>query len=352
MSSVGASNASDIGLIVQGTLIFLSALVAVAGYVVQSHIRAREQRRQLDLDHKDFLRKQRLELLRNKLRTFIGPANGLMNALWNAVWKLCFNAKSLASMGPAEDGVAPAVNFNTLAGGDDRVYKFWTRPREDGGLGFSFFPGMLKGQWNAITSFVGPEVEEEMRRAPGAALATYYRRQCRRIVKHFAAPLKDLIVAHGMTLDMRPTLDAFKAKYPVVAPAAWARNMLYLDLVEWTTLFQDIFEQWDRENFSEWFPRETPLPGLLVKYISDQCSDLKNLEDELGSAQHTVFDESKEVERVRASAAEGNKTPRQKSAASPNAGPDRAPSSPSSSSPRTASSAYAHSSSSSKSSSK
>ena len=48
MSSVGASNASDVGLVVQGTLILLSALVAVSGYFVQAKLarRARLPRRQ------------------------------------------------------------------------------------------------------------------------------------------------------------------------------------------------------------------------------------------------------------------------------------------------------------------
>ena len=57
MSAVGASNASDIGLIVQGTLIFLSACIAVLGYVVQSRLTARAHERQLRLEreerHKD-----------------------------------------------------------------------------------------------------------------------------------------------------------------------------------------------------------------------------------------------------------------------------------------------------------
>ena len=57
MSAVGANNASDIGLIVQGTLIFLSACIAVVGYVVQSRLSAKAHARQLRLEreerHKD-----------------------------------------------------------------------------------------------------------------------------------------------------------------------------------------------------------------------------------------------------------------------------------------------------------
>ena len=57
MSAVGANNASDIGLIVQGTLIFLSACIAVLGYAVQSRLSAKAHERQLRLEreerHKD-----------------------------------------------------------------------------------------------------------------------------------------------------------------------------------------------------------------------------------------------------------------------------------------------------------
>ena len=48
MSTVGASNnASDIGLIVQGTLILLSAVVAVCGYYVQGRLKSKERIRPL-----------------------------------------------------------------------------------------------------------------------------------------------------------------------------------------------------------------------------------------------------------------------------------------------------------------
>ena len=47
MSSVGAgANASDVGLIVQGTLILLSSLVAVSGYFVQAKMRSRARERE------------------------------------------------------------------------------------------------------------------------------------------------------------------------------------------------------------------------------------------------------------------------------------------------------------------
>ena len=47
-----STNASDVGLIVQGTLIFLSAVVGVLGYVIQSRLSQKEAARQLLIQQK------------------------------------------------------------------------------------------------------------------------------------------------------------------------------------------------------------------------------------------------------------------------------------------------------------
>lgn len=45
MSEISASrNASDIGLIVQGILIFLSAVIGVVGYYVQGRLKSKEKK--------------------------------------------------------------------------------------------------------------------------------------------------------------------------------------------------------------------------------------------------------------------------------------------------------------------
>ena len=48
-----STNASDVGLIVQGTLIFLSAVVGVLGYVIQSRLSQKEAARQLLIQQKE-----------------------------------------------------------------------------------------------------------------------------------------------------------------------------------------------------------------------------------------------------------------------------------------------------------
>ena len=75
MSTVGAgSNASDVGLIVQGTLIFFSAVVAVIGYYVQGQLRAKERRREIQINRTEKLHQARLDEVRKKISEFVGPA--------------------------------------------------------------------------------------------------------------------------------------------------------------------------------------------------------------------------------------------------------------------------------------
>jgi hypothetical protein len=132
-----AANASDVGLIVQGSLIFLSAIVALLGYSVQARLRKKERRLELEEQHRDFLRKAELDLLRTKLQTFVGPATQLGMSAWNTMWRNCFSTESLKKMGAAEahGGGIPIYNLNSLAGGD-RVHKHWNDKVEDGGMGW------------------------------------------------------------------------------------------------------------------------------------------------------------------------------------------------------------------------
>ena len=75
MSSVGAgANASDVGLIVQGTLILLSSLVAVSGYFVQAKMRSRARERERATESQTKLNDLKLERVREKASVFIGPA--------------------------------------------------------------------------------------------------------------------------------------------------------------------------------------------------------------------------------------------------------------------------------------
>ena len=85
-ASVGA-NASDVGLIVQGTLIFLSAVVGVLGFLVKSRLERREKHRENEIQYEQHVRRLRLERIRTQLREFLGPASMHAMGMWQAFWQ-------------------------------------------------------------------------------------------------------------------------------------------------------------------------------------------------------------------------------------------------------------------------
>ena len=134
-----SANASDVGLIVQGSLIFLSAIVAILGYSVQAHFKKKERRHEMEEKHRDYLRKAQLDTLRNKLRVFVGPATQLALSAWNCIWRNCLTPKALVTW-VLGWGRGTYCESQPLAGGD-RIYKYWTNSAQEGGMGFSFFQG-------------------------------------------------------------------------------------------------------------------------------------------------------------------------------------------------------------------
>ena len=294
------TNADSMALIVQGTLIFLSAVVAVVGYFVQGQLRKKERRLQSEVEHKDYLRRAKLDLLREKLKTFVGPATMLAMNIWNTMWRNAFSNAMLGGMGAKEDHGAgvPRKNLNILAGGD-RVSKHWNNPVEDGGMGFSFFPGMMKGKFNGVTSLVGPAVEADIRADPSSELAKRYFKVCRRIVKQYACQLRDLLNNHGQTLDMRPSTDDFKEAFPVLKGSGWLRNLLYLDFIEWTNEFEEIIQAWDTGDYETLFPTEVDYPLQITRYLSNQLTEIREQETELGTAAHKVLESDSEDDRIK-----------------------------------------------------
>ena len=304
MSDITASNrsvnASDVGLIVQGSLIFLSAIVALLGYSIQAKLKKKERRHEIEEKHRDYLRKAELDLLRVKLRTFVGPATQLALSSWNSIWRNCFNGDSLGSMGAQElhGAGVPLVNLNSLAGGD-RVHKYWNDTIEKGGMGFSFFPGIMKGTWNGIPSFVGQEIENEIRATPDSKLSRFYFRFCRRVVKRYCAPLRDMFLKHCQTLDVRQSAEEFKSDFPVLKNAGWMRNLLYIDMIEWVNCFEEIFLEWDAGNYDLLFPPEVCYPLQITRLMTNQLTALREKETKLGTAQHRVLADNVEEDRIK-----------------------------------------------------
>jgi hypothetical protein len=135
------SNLNDIfaySQIIQGTLIFLSALVGVAGYVVQSKMKGKERQMELDLAHDAHLKQLRLERTREQLSTFAGPASMYTMAIWQLYWEVFSPHSALDRMGDGKIGAhAEKVNFS--------------------------FQTFIKATTNEMETWIGPELEETCR---------------------------------------------------------------------------------------------------------------------------------------------------------------------------------------------
>ena len=316
------TNASDVGLIVQGSLILLSAIVALLGYSIQAKLKKKERRAELEEQHLDYLRKAELDLLRTKLRTFVGPATQLGMGGWNTIWRNWASENMIRGMGACEAHAGsglPKESLNSLAGGD-RVFKHWSDPPEQGGMGFTFMPGMVKGAFNGVTSFVGVAVESEIRTDPTAALAKHYFRMCRRVLRYYV-PLRELCLQHSQTLDVRQSAAEFRETFPVLDGAAWLRNLLYIDLIEWVYSFEEIIKRWDGGDYALLFPSEVDFPAQLVRFLTNQLTELREQETALGTAKHKVVAESQEHARIekmeaKSKSTKSTKSPKKKNSSS------------------------------------
>jgi hypothetical protein len=266
-----SANASDVGLIVQGTLIFLSALVGIFGFIVKGRIEAKQRVKEKDLQHQQHLRELRLERIHNQLSTFLGPASIHAMEMWSAFWS-----------------VVPA-KLDKLANG--RVNAYF----QDIGFSFQTF---IQAKYCEMESWVGFEVEKEMTEAPSSAIAVLYRKFMKRIVKTCAVPLANLIKQHGGYLSQFPSEEEFKKRFPCSAKDGWLRNSYYLSFTNWTDEFvQIIDEEWETNDFSNMFPHLSKFPCQITPWILSQVTELREQQVKLGSANHKVSnweDERKE----------------------------------------------------------
>ncbi len=262
--------------LVQGILIFLSAVVGVVGYIVQSKLKGKERERESQIEHEQHLRKQRLVRVRLQITGFVGPATMLGMGLWNEVWMNVMGDDAINKF-----GFAPRNNLNKLSNG--RVEKYWNEV-----LKFKFVPDYIKGRFNHLPSFVGGELEDEIRASPKSKFATRYRAVCRRIVEQYAVPLRDLIMKEAQSLTAFPTPDIFKEDFPCVAKSGWLRNVFYIDLIGWTTEFAQILREWETDDFTMLFPETHQFPFQILRYLTKQLSELRELETELGSGHHKM----------------------------------------------------------------
>ncbi len=266
-SSVGAgSNASDVGLIVQGTLILLSAVVAIAGYAVQARMKAAERKRELAAQRAEHANQLRLARLRLKISDFVGPATQhCLSLTTNFVYLEIF----LQKQHPEE----------------------WQRYRDEEDAQGRTGKRRWQGHWNKKWTSAGPYIEAIIRGHPESKTGRNYLQVMRSTVRKFAVPLTDLINAHGQYLQHWGDKEAWKKRFPGSADNGLARNLFPTQLVRWTAEMEEIIACWDKGDYTQLFTEVNPYPNQLIRQFTQMVSELREMENQAGLASHALEEE-------------------------------------------------------------
>ena len=286
MSEEGPSNEYyQHAQIIQGVLIFLSACVAVVGHIVQSNLRAKERKQELRNKHAQYLRENDLKNTREQIEMFIGPAYMLSFELWFTILASFYRRKVARLVQGIKEGEPfPDSIFGKEV--DPRVVTYW---EENQGFNFGNF---LKGHGNLLASFVGPEIEAEIRADPKAELAKNYMKACRRMVLKYALPLRDLLMKYGQSKSNYTTKETFKLQNPGVSSAAFGRNLFYLQFIAWADEFHAIItKEWSVEDYTNLRPAMSYYPIQIFRYLTSQITALREKETKIGAVIHKVQSE-------------------------------------------------------------
>jgi hypothetical protein len=264
-------NASDAGLIVQGTLILLSAVVGVLGYVVSGRMKARRDERDVLTQRKEELRRMKLQHTRAKLGSFVGPCFQLT---MNIQTELSYLETYMKERFP------------------DAHRRYSARMEAEGKSVFGFY----KGVWNKRWHMVPKEIEEELKLAgPEDEHFKVYVQQMRSLTKRWARPLADLINKNGQHLQHWGSKEAYKKRFPIAANNGALRNLFPTQLVRWTAEMEQIIEdRWDKDDFSCLCPVINPYPASIIAHFSVMITQVREEENVLGIGDHKVHEDSNE----------------------------------------------------------
>ena len=257
--------------VIQGTLILLSALVGVAGYVVQSKMKAKERQHELDLAHNAHLKQLRLERTREQLAVFAGPASMYTMNMWQLFWATFAGGTKLDKLGNGKIG----------------------KYMEKSGFNFKTF---ISATHNELASWIGPDLEEKCRQEPSCLFAVHYRNIMTRLVLGNAVHLSKLLKLHSGHLSNWTTGEKFKKQYPCAASSGWARNLFFLQFCNWADEFEDIIQnQWSKKDYTLMFPAFAPYPAQVTPYLLSMVTRLREAEVSFGASDRIVESFDKEM---------------------------------------------------------
>jgi hypothetical protein len=256
--SNSSTNASDVGLVVQGVLIFLSAVVGVLGYIIQSRLGRAQKQQEVDVERKEHGRQLKLKRVREQIEKFVGPAVQLAEQ------------QSRYSVRFIQNVLSPGLGF------DDICKIHFKLPRgiaEVGAFEKIYIEGFVLSEEN----------EKEIRKdIINGKLAKQYRQYVRMQMKYYALPLVDLLEKHALSQQEPPTKEKFNKRFPGMAKANRPRQLILFDHVMFTREFQDIIEnEWDKGDFQCLYPRCTKFSSNTCYYLLDMLDELLKQEAEL-----------------------------------------------------------------------
>ena len=266
-----SANASDVGLIIQGTLIFLSACVAVVGYYVQARLKSKERARELAEAKASRNTEMRLERLRSKISDFVGPVS---QQLLNTVTALGYMKDKFKEFYPEE-------------------MKKWQDERDEAGFSTK---RMYGGHWNKEWTLLGPYVESILKRDETSGLTPeikqhreIYCMNMRSILKNFVGPASQIIQKYGQHLQHWGDKEEYKKRFPCAASNGLLRNLFPTQLCRWHAEFEQILGMWDKGDYSLLYPVCNPFPRLVIVHFMRMLTALRELENEAGIASHAVY---------------------------------------------------------------
>ena len=238
--------------IIQGVLIFLSACTAVLGYVVQSRLAAKAAARELEHARIERHKDAQLKELRLLLSDRIGPIHGLLQTGQNTLGSFA----------------ASALNKSMM--------EYWMTDLFDG------LESMMKTMHGKCadtlfmaTPFTSKTLMAKMKADPDGEIARNFRSTMRVTLEDYFEPAAELLRRHMNELNF-PTREDFVKKFPVMEGDPQLRKKFFIQHMSWSSAMKQVVKQWDRGDFTNFFPPHQKYPFLVVNYLSYMLDEVKD----------------------------------------------------------------------------
>lgn len=266
MADVAGRNASDIGLVVQGVLIFLSAVIGVVGFFVQGRLKAKEERRRVEAERQEHMHQLKLKKVRQRIEKLVGPACQLCLSTHTHIMYLQDAIKKLLP---------------------DEMERFMAKRTAEYGSTSDFY----KGKWSKMYTIVGEEIEDLIRSDPNSKVAQMYLVNVRGMIEDLTIPLAALLVEHNQALQIWADREDFRKRFPCAANNGMARNLFPVQLIRFAAEFKQILKQWDQGNYAFLWAQAQPFPGQITRLFVGMMTELREQENALGLDSHKISED-------------------------------------------------------------